>query len=1050
MLVLICRRCSSALWALISKKLVKALILSSISLGVAWVIWGTLTVGSAPSRASMLNIRMSTRPTQGRIFGMSYSPYNPGVPPIGRKDLRRQVKSDLNSVDFALVGLLAGRLQDATRHLEKVRRLPSVEPWVHNDLSALYLESAKRGGDTYDLVNALAESMRVDPVSLEARFNQALALEGLFLRNQARLAWKNYLELDPDSDWAEESRKRLRELTRLEEQLLPGAEEHLLSSACRRGDLATVRLVTLRSPQVAREYAEEHLLGEWAVAYLQQSQQEADRVLFTVRQVSELIVQKNRDRMLWESAFTINRAIERDQEQATSLARGHVRYGEGLSAYARSDFGAARKLFFEASRLLTQGGSPYALWAQLRVAICEIQQFGYDHALSSLDDLATDAAREGYLSLSGATLWSIGLIYSIRARPAEALVFYRAAELCSERLGDTDNLAAIKSLIASCYLSLGDRSVAWKYQYEALQLIPRTREPRRRAVIFDEAGSILLDSGQPDAAIPFQDEALGEIEKVRQPAWLVAGLRKKALLYEEAGRSSEARNVISEARRYLSALSDADARASLDADLLAVEAQIVSKLDLGEGIALISMALDSYNGTGYELQIVDLLVRRATAYMALGQLDHAREDLMQAINFITEQRGRLTEISLRESFLDRVRSVFDTMVELQIRLGHSRDALAYAERARAQTLREFLIERYGGASAIGSIKDIQKSLVEGETLIEYSVLRDNVYAWLIQRDTLRSFRLNVSTVSLQRLVESLCYAAAKNDISLFRQRSEVLRKALVEPITTYLRRGERLVFVPDGPLYFVPFAGLWNSSTKRYLIEDFPVLVAPSALIYAMGKNRRARQTWPGGASILAIGDPSFDRRLWPSLTPLPEAKIEVEAVVALYPNHKVLVGDAATVSALLSAIGEFDILHIAAHVIVNQEQALSSALLLSPSGMPGNTGILYARDLTDIQFPKTSLVVLSACGSLNGKLGRTEGLSSLARPFLAGGVSNVVGTLWWVEDQGARAFSVRFHEKLRNGFDPVDALRLSQVESIAANQAGLSPAVWAAFVILG
>jgi CHAT domain-containing protein len=273
---------------------------------------------------------------------------------------------------------------------------------------------------------------------------------------------------------------------------------------------------------------------------------------------------------------------------------------------------------------------------------------------------------------------------------------------------------------------------------------------------------------------------------------------------------------------------------------------------------------------------------------------------------------------------------------------------------------------------------------------------------------------------------------------------------LLGGFSPWLREEERIVFVPDGPLHSVPFAALWNDERQHYLLQDHQVTTAPSALAY-VASIERSRVLGLKLRSVLSVGDPALDRRLWPSLDSLNGAQREAREVAALYAHRKILVGDAATISGVDKFSGDSDVIHFASHALLNSDQPLLSMLLLSPDMKSGGQGVLYARDFYNYNLPKTRIIILAACSSLGESSTGREGLSSFARPLLAIGVPAVVGSLWNIEDEGSSKFLVRFHRNLLKQEDPVEALRKTQMESLALKGAmAAKPEVWAAFQVSG
>jgi CHAT domain-containing protein len=143
--------------------------------------------------------------------------------------------------------------------------------------------------------------------------------------------------------------------------------------------------------------------------------------------------------------------------------------------------------------------------------------------------------------------------------------------------------------------------------------------------------------------------------------------------------------------------------------------------------------------------------------------------------------------------------------------------------------------------------------------------------------------------------------------------------------------------------------------------------------------------------------------------------------------------------------------LYFGGHSVINTEFPLLSQMLFAKSPADPARGVLYAGDILKQRFPRTRLVVLASCNTAAGKISRTEGVESLARPFLAAGVPSVVASLWRVEDQVTADFFVRFYRHLARGLNVADALQAAQVDSLNSGVAeAADPRTWAGFEAIG
>jgi CHAT domain-containing protein len=98
-------------------------------------------------------------------------------------------------------------------------------------------------------------------------------------------------------------------------------------------------------------------------------------------------------------------------------------------------------------------------------------------------------------------------------------------------------------------------------------------------------------------------------------------------------------------------------------------------------------------------------------------------------------------------------------------------------------------------------------------------------------------------------------------------------------------------------------------------------------------------------------------------------------------------------------------------------------------------------------------LVFLSGCetaigGSWFGQYSRHDDYATLAQAFLFAGASNVVATLWRIDDRAAAAFARRFYAELAST-SPANALARAQ-RALMEDPTYASPYYWAAYTVSG
>ncbi len=110
--------------------------------------------------------------------------------------------------------------------------------------------------------------------------------------------------------------------------------------------------------------------------------------------------------------------------------------------------------------------------------------------------------------------------------------------------------------------------------------------------------------------------------------------------------------------------------------------------------------------------------------------------------------------------------------------------------------------------------------------------------------------------------------------------------------------------------------------------------------------------------------------------------------------------------------------------------------------------GVLTAKDIANLDFKGTDLLVLSACKTGQGKV-TAEGVFGLQRAFKKAGVGTIIMSLWNVDDKVTSEFMVAFYEQLTDKANNWNKRKaLEQTKEIIRKEHP-DPYYWAAFVML-
>jgi tetratricopeptide (TPR) repeat protein len=280
----------------------------------------------------------------------------------------------------------------------------------------------------------------------------------------------------------------------------------------------------------------------------------------------------------------------------------------------------------------------------------------------------------------------------------------------------------------------------------------------------------------------------------------------------------------------------------------------------------------------------------------------------------------------------------------------------------------------------------------------------------------------------------------------------------------------RIIVVPDGPLYRVPW-DLLRLADGHYLIERYGVSLAPSAAVLA-ALWRRPREALPDRQShLLAFGDPTFGPRSLATrartgsspaqadTVPVDTVPVDTDAelprlagsgdearLVARYASDAVvrLQGDASAGYLKHAPLERFRVIHFATHAVVNERSVSRTVLALAPDS--GESGLIGPGDLAALRLD-ADLVVLSGCRTAGGVVVEGEGVQGLTAPLIQAGARSVVATQWRIGDQRTIAFIQAFYRSLAEGNPVGDALRAAKLD---ARRRGAPPGEWAAFTLVG
>jgi len=281
------------------------------------------------------------------------------------------------------------------------------------------------------------------------------------------------------------------------------------------------------------------------------------------------------------------------------------------------------------------------------------------------------------------------------------------------------------------------------------------------------------------------------------------------------------------------------------------------------------------------------------------------------------------------------------------------------------------------------------------------------------------------------MIQLRAHADTEDGEAALKDRLAALYTRLIGPATIFVRDKKRLVIVPDRNLYNVPWAALAPRGSDP-LIENFRVMVAPSATYHVQARPKDDKDALAGSA-VIALAGPEDAPGMPHAEGVVPAMTAEVESIKEIFGSSaNVLTGPQATEEAAKRVAPQAQILHFAAHAVADRASPLESYIALASRPRAGaENGYLQAWEVMMQMRLRAHLVVLSACDTAGGRDAAGEGMLGLTHAFHYAGAPQVMASLWPVSDQATAQLMRSFYERIAVGEKPDAALRSAQLEML-------------------
>lgn len=711
------------------------------------------------------------------------------------------------------------------------------------------------------------------------------------------------------------------------------------------------------------------------------------------------------------------------------------------------------------------------------------------------------------LDFAAGTECRIARIHRLTGDDRRALAHYRRCILLSRRANKKRTEAYAMTDIAAVYRARGGRGATLTQYQRVLELYRQIGDRRGQAIVLNSIADLDSESGDKRRALTSYRRALALARASGDRESEVAALYGAALAARDSGDLEGALGHVEQAVQLIETLrtyvAGPDHRSSYFASVHRHYGLYVDLL----------MRLDRLRPGGQYAAAALLASERGRARSLLEIFAEDGADIRRGAEPALLERERTLQQALRDKARRQVLLSGDaeTEAEADEAARELRELTAEYQMVESQIREQS--PRYAALTQPPpvTLEEIQAELRgENTALLEYSLGEERSYLWVVTADSLAGYELpgraviEASAREVYRLLTARQSADGKIDAAYqasvaaaddaYERKALELSRMLLAPAASQLG-DRRLLIVAEGVLQYIPFDALPSPDSRPdaagpLLVSQHEVVSLPSmSALISLRRARTRNEPAPGLAAVLA--DPVYEtsdprvpqvgNALLPRNPPrategsattspalrelggfgatsgiprLRRTSDEAEAIISLVPSGLGMAAtgfEASRETAIGPLLGRYQIVHFAAHGLVNSEHPELSGIILSLVNEEGRQtdGFLQLHDIYKLELP-AEVVVLSACNTGLGEDVAGEGLVGLTRAFLYAGSKSVVASLWKVDDAATAELMRRFYEAmLKDGLPPAAALR-SAKESLRRQKRWQQPYYWAGFFVQG
>ena len=332
------------------------------------------------------------------------------------------------------------------------------------------------------------------------------------------------------------------------------------------------------------------------------------------------------------------------------------------------------------------------------------------------------------------SLNNLGLVYKNLGQYEQAIDYHQRSLVIKEEIGNQASIADSLNNLGNIYINLGKYEQAIDYHQRSLAIKEEIGNQASIADSLNNLGAVYRNLGEYEQAIDYHQRSLVIKEEIGNQASIAASLNNLGNIYINLGKYEQA---IDYHQRSLTIQQEIGNQPHIADSFNNLGVVYIYLGQYEEAIDHHQRSLDIDREIGNQTGVAKSLNNIGYAHFLMDNLIAAESKLIKAMEVLESLRVGLSD--------DQKISIFDTQLRTYRNLqqtllaqNKTNQALEISERGRARALVELLSKRFSSSTEeqkppqypqIAEIKQIAQQ--QNATLVQYSVIRNKIYIWVI-------------------------------------------------------------------------------------------------------------------------------------------------------------------------------------------------------------------------------------------------------------------------------------------------------------------------------